>query len=76
VQLLLRNGRNQWLHNPLPSPAGKHQAFSADLYIYIFAAQSAHYSHIVSADDRALAAEFGRVLRPFASWGANVGNVA
>ena len=32
VQLLLRNRRNQWLHNPLPSPEGKHLAFSAETW--------------------------------------------
>ena len=32
VQLLLRNGRNRWLHNPLPSPNGKYLAFSAETW--------------------------------------------
>ncbi len=32
VQLLLHNGRSQWLHNPLPSPNGKYLAFSAQTW--------------------------------------------
>ena len=32
VQLLLRNGRSQWLHCPLPSPDGKYLAFSTQTW--------------------------------------------
>ncbi len=32
VKLLLHNGRNRWLHNPLPSPDGKYLAFSSETW--------------------------------------------
>jgi hypothetical protein len=32
VKPLLRNGRGQWMQNPLPSPDGRYLAFNAETW--------------------------------------------